>query len=61
MHFRSVRPLGESTGGHFPAADGQHGSAVRPSVWPIPPTSPPYPDASDGTDLRGTDSLDCWS
>ena len=59
MHCRSVRRLGESVGSCFPAADGQHGSAVRPSIWPVPPTLPPYPGASEGTDLRGTDSLDC--
>ena len=31
MHFRSVRPLGESARRRFPVADGQHGSAV----WPL--------------------------
>ena len=55
MHFRSIRSLGESAGDRFPAADYQHGSAVRPSVWPVPPASPPYLGASEGADLRGTD------
>ena len=50
-HFRLVHPLDESAGGRFPAVDGQHGSTVRPSVWPVPPASPPYPDTSEGTDL----------
>ena len=58
MHFRSVHPLGEFEGSHFPTTDGQHGFVVRPSVWPVPSASPPYPGASEGTDLRGTDSLD---
>ena len=59
MQFRSVHPLGESVGGRFPVVYGQHGSIVQPSVWHVPPASPPYPGASEGTDLRGTDSLDC--
>ena len=54
MHFLSVRPPGESAGG-------QHDSVVRPSVWPVPPALPPYLGASEGTDLRGTDSLGFWS
>ena len=61
MHFLSDRPPGESAGGCFLAADGQHGSAVRPSVWPDPPALPPYLSTSEGTDLRGTNSLGCWS
>ena len=59
MDFRSVHPLGESPSGRFPAANGQHDSAVPPFIWHVPPASPPYLGASDGTDLRGTDSLDC--
>ena len=59
MHFQSVHPLGESTGSRFVAAVNQHGSAFRPSVWPIPPASPPYLGVSEGTDLRGTDSFGC--
>ena len=61
MHFRYVHPLDESAGSRFPAVDGQQGSTVWPSVWPVPPASPPYPGASKGTGLQGTDSLDCWS
>ena len=61
MNFRSVHPLGESTWGHFPTADGQCGSTVWPSIWPVPLTSPPYLGTNEGTDLRGTDSLGCWS
>ena len=61
VHFLPVHPLGESADGLFTVADGQHDSAVQPSVWPAPHTSPPYPGASEGTDLQGTDSLGCWS
>ena len=51
MPFRSVHPLSESAGGRFHAANDQHGSAVRLSVWHVPSTSPPYPGTSEGTDL----------
>ena len=61
VHSWPVHPLGEFVGGHFLATDDQHGFAVRPSGWPVPPTSPPYPGASEGIGLRGTDSLGCWS
>ena len=61
MRFRSVRLLDESAGGCFLAADGRHDFATLPSVWPIPPTLPPYPNANEGTDPRWIDSLDCWS
>ena len=61
MHFRFVRLLEEPPGGYFLAIDGQHGSAIRPSVWLVPPPLPPYPDASEGTGLLGIDSLGCWS
>ena len=43
VYFRPVHPLGESAGGHFPVADDQHGSTIRPYVWLVPPASPPYP------------------
>ena len=61
MHFRSVRPPGEPTGGRFLAADGQHGSAIRPYVWLVPPALPPYPSVSEGIGLPGIDSLGCLS
>ena len=61
LHFRPVHPLGESVGDRFLAVNGQHGSAVRPSVWHVPLASPPYPSANEGTDHRGTDSPGCWS
>ena len=51
MHFRSIRPPGESASDRFPAADGQHGSAIRPSAWHVPPAFPPYPGANKGIDL----------
>ena len=61
VHSRPVHPLGGSVGDRFPTAVYQHDFAVRPSVWPVPPASPPYPGANEGTGLRGTDSLGCWS
>ena len=59
MHFLSVCPPSESAGSRFPTADGQHSFAVRLSVWHVPPASPPYLGANEGTDHRGTDSLGC--
>ena len=59
MHFRSVRLADKPAGGHFPTADGQHGSATQPSVWPVPPALAPYPGASEGIGLPGIDSLGC--
>ena len=60
MNFLSVHPPSESAGGCFPTVYGQHGSAIRPSFWHVPPSLPPYPGTSEGTDLRGTNSLGCW-
>ena len=37
MHFRSVRLPDEPVSGRFPAVDDQHGSAIRTSVWHVPP------------------------
>ena len=39
--------------------DGQHGSVIQPSVWPVLFASSPYPDTSEGTGLQGTDLLGC--
>ena len=61
VHSRPVHPLGESVGGRFPTVDDWHDFVVQPSVWPVPPASPPYPGASEGTGLRGTDLLGYWS
>ena len=60
MHFQSVRLPNELLGGHFPATEGQHGYAIRPSIWLVPPTLPPSPGASEGIGPR-IDSLGCWS
>ena len=51
VHSHPVHPLGESAGARFSNADDQHGFAVQPSVWLVPPASPPYPGASEGTGL----------
>ena len=59
MHFRSVCLSDEPVGGRFPAIDGQHDSAIWPSVWLIPTALPPYPGASEGIGLPGVDSLGC--
>ena len=56
---RSTLP-DEPISDHFLVADGQHISAIQPSVWPVLPASSPYPDASEGTSLQGTDLLGCW-
>ena len=61
MHFRSVRLPDKPSVDRFPATDGQHGSVIRPFVWHVPPTLPPYPGASEGIGLPGIDSLSCWS
>ena len=61
VHSRPVHPLGEFVGGRFPPVDDQHNFAIRPSVWSVPPALPTYPGTSEGIDLRGTDSLGCWS
>ena len=61
MHFLSIRLPEEPAGSRFLAADGQHESTTRPSVWHVPSALPPYPNASEGTGLPGIDSLGCWS
>ena len=55
--FRPIHPLGECAAGRFLAVDDQHGSAV----WPVPLASPTCLGANEGTDLRGTCLLGCWS
>ena len=61
MHFRSVCLQDELAGGRFLAVDGQHDSAIRPYVWLVPLSLPPYPGPSEGTGLPRIDSLGCWS
>ena len=61
MHFRSVHLPDEPASGRFLVADGQHGFAIQPSVWPVPLALSPYPEANKGTGLLETDLLDCWS
>ena len=61
MHFLSVRLPNELVGGCFLVVDGRHSSTIRPSVWPVPPALPPYPDANEGTGLPRINSLGCWS
>ena len=60
MHFHPDPLPNEPAGDCSLAADGQHGSIIQPSIWPVLLTSPPYPDASEETDLQGTDLLGCW-
>ena len=55
MHFRFVRLPDEPIGGRFPAANGQHDSATRSSVWLVPLALPPYPGASKRIGLPGID------
>ena len=61
MPFQSVRLPDEPAGGRFPTANGRHDSTTRPSIWHVPPASPPYPSASEGIGLPGIDSLGFWS
>ena len=60
MHFQSVRLPDEPAGSHFLVVDGQHGFAIQPFVWSIPPALPPYSEASKGTSVPETGLLDCW-
>ena len=60
MHFQFDLLPNEPAGDRFLVANGQHGSAIQPSVWPIPPALSPYLDANKGTDLQETGWLDCW-
>ena len=60
IHFQSVLLPDEPVGNRSLAADGQHGYAIQPSVWPVLPALSPYPDAREGTSLPETSLLDCW-
>ena len=60
MRFHPDPLPDEPVGDRSLVADGQHGSAIQPSVWPVLPTSSPYPDASERIGLQGTDLLGCW-
>ena len=60
MHFHLDPLPNEPTGNHSLAVDGQHGSAIQPSVWSALLTSSPYPAPSEETDSQGTDLLGCW-
>ena len=59
MHFQLDPLPNEPTSDRSLATDGQHGSAIQPSVWPALLASFPYPDASEATGLQGTDLLGC--
>ena len=53
--FRVVTPVSLQTGfagTHSPAASGSLGCVIWPSVWPVPPASPPSLSASKETDPR---------
>ena len=60
VRFHLDRLPNEPTGDRSLAADGQHVSATQPFVWLVRLASPPYPDASEGTGLQGTNLLGCW-
>ena len=60
MRFHPDLLLDELIGDRSLAADGQHGSAIQPFVWPILLASSPHPNASEGISLQGTDLLGCW-
>ena len=57
---RAFSPLpNEPAGDRSLAANGQHGSAIQPSVWPALLASFPYPDASEETGPQETDLMGC--
>ena len=60
MHFQPDILPDEPVSDCFLTADGQHGSTIQPSIWPVLLASSPYPDASEGTGLQGTSLLDYW-
>ena len=60
VHFLPNLLSNEPAGHRFLVVDGQHGSTIQPSVWPVLPASSPYPDSSEGIGLQGTGLLDCW-
>ena len=49
----------ELVGDHFLAADGLHGSAIQPYIWPVLLASSPYPETNEGTGIQGTDLMGC--
>ena len=57
MHFHPNPLPNKPAGDHSLTADGQHNSVIQPSVWPVLPASSPYPNASEGTGLQGSDLL----
>ena len=57
MHFQSDLLPDEPAGDRFLTVDGQHDSAIQPSIWPVLPSSSPYLDASEGTGLLETGLL----
>ena len=60
MHFHPDPLPNESAGDRSLAADGQHSSAIQPSVWPAFLSSFPYSDAREETGPQGTDLLGYW-
>ena len=60
MHFHPDLLSDEPVGDCFLTTDGQHSSAIQPYVWRVLPVSFPYPDASEGIGLEGTNLLGCW-
>ena len=60
MHFHPDPLPNEPAGDRSLARDGQHDSAIHPSVWPTLLSSFPYLNASEETGPQGTDLLGCW-
>ena len=50
-HFHPDLLPDELAGDRSLTADGQHGFATQPYVWPVLLVLSPYPDASEGTGL----------
>ena len=52
MSFGPCWSPGEFVSVRSPAVSDSHVHAIQPSVWSVPPASPPSLDANGETDLR---------
>ena len=60
MHFHPDPLPNELVGDRSLAVDGQHGSAIQPSIWPTLLALFPYPNANKETGIQGSDLLGYW-
>ena len=59
MHFHPDPLPNKPVGDRSLTANGQHDSAIQPSVWPALLGSFPYPDAGEETGPQGIELLGC--